>query len=50
MCTGKDIEPFTIVGGTGAYRGASGGGVVDAQQISATGAMETFTGTLILPK
>ncbi len=46
--TGADVEPFTIIGGTGAYKGASGGGVVNAQQISATGAMETFTGTLIL--
>jgi hypothetical protein len=47
--TGTDVEPFTIVGGTGAYKGASGGGVVNAQQISATGAIETFTGTLVLP-
>ena len=46
--TGHDVEPFTIVGGTGAYKGASGSGVVNAQQTSATAATETFTGTLTL--
>jgi hypothetical protein len=48
--TGADVEPFTIVGGTGEYKDATGSGVVNAQQISATGAMETFTGTLTLSK
>jgi hypothetical protein len=48
MCTGADVEPFTILGGTGEYKDASGSGVVHAQQISATGAMETFSGTLLL--
>lgn len=48
--TGHDVEPFTIVGGTGTYKNATGSGIVDAQQTSPTSATETFTGTLKLGK
>jgi len=48
--TGHDLEPFKIIGGTGAYKGATGSGLVDAQQTSATSATETFTGTLKLAR
>jgi len=46
--TGQDVEPFVIVGGTGEYAGATGSGVVNAQQISPTAASETYTGSLVL--
>lgn len=46
--TGHDLENFVIVGGTGEYQGATGGGVVDAQQTSASSVSETYTGTVQL--
>jgi hypothetical protein len=46
--TGKDVEPFVILGGTGEYQGATGSGVVNAQQISPTAASETYQGTITL--
>lgn len=48
--TGLDVEPFVVVGGTGEYQGATGSGVVNAQQISATAAAETYTGTIVLAR
>lgn len=50
-----DVEPvrnepqnFTIVGGTGAYEGASGSGAVQ-RNIDAGRGTETWTGTLVVP-
>ncbi len=46
--TGLDVENFVVVGGTGEYERATGGGVIKAQQTSATSVTETYTGTLVL--
>jgi hypothetical protein len=51
--TNSDVEPFTIVGGTGAYAGATGSGVITAHatkpQTATQGfASEIYTGTLTL--
>ena len=48
--TGHDTEPFTVLGGTGEYAGASGSGVVQAQQTSPTAASETYQGTITLAR
>jgi hypothetical protein len=46
--TGRDVEPFVIIGGTGDYKGATGSGTIVAQQTSPTSASETYDGTIIL--
>jgi hypothetical protein len=46
--TGLDVENFVVVGGTGEYRGATGSGVIKAQQTSPTAASETYTGSIVL--
>jgi hypothetical protein len=46
--TGQDVENFVLVGGTGEYQGATGSGVIKAQQTSATAVTETYTGILVL--
>jgi hypothetical protein len=46
--TGQDVENFTVVGGTGEYQGATGSGVIKAQQTSATAVTETYTGSVVL--
>ena len=53
VSTNQDVEPFTIVGGTGDYRGATGSGVINAHatkpQTARQGfAAETYTGTITL--
>jgi hypothetical protein len=50
--TNTDVEPFVIVGGTGAYTGATGSGVVNAYQSAAPTptqgfSVDAYTGTLI---
>jgi HYR domain len=47
----RSSEPFTIVGGSGLYAGASGGGTLESLSVgppSFTG-VDTWTGTLVVP-
>jgi hypothetical protein len=51
--TNSDVEPFTVLGGTGAYSGATGSGVINAYANAAQTATpgfahETYTGTITL--
>jgi hypothetical protein len=48
----RSSEPFTIVGGSGSYAGASGGGTLTSLSVgppSFTG-LDTWTGTLVVPE